>query len=811
MENSISTPSLIDKGEDAHLHLHNHSGEIHDTQGVHSNELNDDDDDDEDASFSSTHQDAHVLPDPVPHSQPEQLQEEEAQYTKRTSSKIQSARPTSLLVNDLDATAARGAAEPHALVIASLRAQIDELTSQLNSLNAKLVLSFDKCDTLEYDLDATHQNTARLESYIAQLEKEKALVKQNLDNGTLVERENVMHELTRMVDSIVTETQKATLARQDKAAIEQDLDDLSANLFGEANRMVGVERLLKAQEIERRKVAEERLAEAEEAVRLTQQQMNGWVERAERAEKGITNGTSSTAVTTVTNTTTHPTSSFIPLSLTNTHIPYLEFQSYLNTLANLITIRQSQAKETALPPLDLGHPFLRRVLEEDIEPTLRLDLSRAFGLLTRGKVLSAIVEGSFELEPAAKNEFGGGTECALSGRLLIPETNAMHKSNSSQSSSIFGFRSNRSITSMPPPPTRRCDNIFVFRLSTAPNATRYPVDPVWALPRLRATCEFWRFVRSLQSSVICLDGPFKPPIECQTLKNVGYGGVSDVAPASASTAAVGDDKRATKSFWGSFGRSSSQPASPSPLSNPPVALPDVEAEGKKEGVDGLNGVMTDATDAVGTEKEGHKEEQKEEHKEQNKETNKEAEQVSDAKPEEQTSNADEKATPSSENANDKVNEDNTTVMSEPQQPPPKPKRGKKGRGRKGTVTGAPPPIPTEQPPVPAVPTASDEKNEEKEVEDKLEEKTDESVVQEKTDEVEKPLMTSDQANSLDLRLNDKTTPSAPVESWEAARWRQVLELKHNMFWARVNGDANADTTDATETVNASANANSNDE
>lgn len=581
-------------------------------------------------------------------------------------------------------------------------------------------------------------------------------MKQSLDNGTLVERENVMQELTRMVDSIVTETQKATLARQDKAAIEQDLDDLSANLFGEANRMVGVERLLKAQEIERRKIAEERLAEAEEAVRLTQVQMNEWVERA---EKGVVVSGGGVRL---------PPPAAIPHTLSDTHIPYLEFTSYLSALANL-SVRQAQAKDTPLPPLDLGHAFLRRVLEEDIEPTLRLDLSRAFGLLTRGKVLSAIVEGSLELEPAAKDEFGAGTECALSGRLLIPEkgTNAMHKASSSQSSSsLFGFRSNRSITALPPPPIASCANIYVFRLSTAPGASRYPVDPTWALPRLRAACEFWRYVRTLQMSIVALDGPFKPPLGCQTLKGVEYG-VGEAHRGS-------EDKRATKSFWGSFGRLS-QPASPSPLANPPVALPDVESENKEE---------VEKEDTNGKEHNNCKEDEQ---------TNvKEDKQTSNDKEEKKENTT----TPShvvdqESNENGKA-EQPQQVMSAQQQPPPKPKRGRKGRGRKGTVTGAPPPIPSEQvqevPEVPEVPKMPPADEKEEKVEKVEEEKAG------KSDTVN----TSNTPNTLDLQLNN--TPQ-PTETWEMARWRQVLELKHNMFWARVNGDPSASVAGASASAN----------
>ncbi|TIB77075.1 hypothetical protein E3Q22_03220 [Wallemia mellicola] len=695
------------------------------------------------------------------------VEEQTVEYSKRTSSKEQSTRPTSLLINDLEATAARGSTEPHALVIASLRAQIDELNSQLNSLNTKLVRNFEKSDNLEYEMDSTKQEMSRLHNYIKQLEKEKASIKESLDNGTLVERENVMQELTRMVDSIVTETQKATTARQDKAAIEQDLDDLSANLFGEANRMVGVERLIKAQEIERRKVAEERLAEAEEAVRLTQKQMNEWVERAERAERAERTTNNDPLISEATATT------IVTTKIIDNNIPFLEFLSYLTTLANLIPVRQSQSKDTPLPALDLGHAFLRRVLEEDIEPTLRLDLSRAFGLLTRGKVLSAIVEGSLELEPAAKNEFGPGTECALSGRLLIPEStsNGMNKTNSQ--SSLFGFRSNRSITSIPTPPiTVSCENIFVFRLSNAPNATRYPVDPVWALPRLRATCEFWRYIRTLQQSIITLSGAFKPPNDCQTLKNVGENVVNTT---------TGEEKRTTRTFWGSFGRSSSQPASPSPLANPPVSLPELDKEKKNENVE----VDKDEKNADDNPEDNSKKEQITVAKDAPNESNESNEGISQN---EANGDVDKKEETNSEVTNNEVKDTpNETIMSSPQPPPAKPKRGKKGRGRKGTVTGAPPVIPaekpSEEPSISENPTEENKANEDNKEPEK--ENPESKETESKGDDKAVTNDENENKNALDLKLN------TPAETWEMTRWRQILELKHNMFWARVNGDPSA--------------------
>ncbi|TIB30298.1 hypothetical protein E3P86_03531 [Wallemia ichthyophaga] len=738
METSSSIPSLIDNGPD-----YADDNEDYDDNEDHGDHLGEDSEvahDSEAIQGSPAANDIHVIPSPddIPAAQPH------------------SSRSTSLLNQDIDKTAARAASNPHALVIAFLRAQIDELTSQLNSLNAKLVHTFDKSDNLQQELDEARTLHHHHQLRITALEKETAAVKTSLDNGTLVERENVMHELTHMVDSIVTETQKATLARQDKAAIEQDLDDLSANLFAEANRMVGVERLLKAQEADRRRVAEERLVEAEEAVRVTQRQMSEWVERGESSNGALQPPAASDS-------NLKPTLTPVP-TLTHTHIPYLEFISYLHTLASAASVRQ-RASESQTPsqllPLDLSHAFLRRLLEEDVEPTLRLDLSRAFGLLTRGKVLTAVTEGTLELEPARGAEFAPGTECALSGRVLIPvrDGEGGHKGSASQSSFFSWSGSGRG--SSRPASTGAGGNadagtgesaIHVFRLSASPTATRYPVDAGWAVPRLRAACELWRYVRALQASVVTMQPPFCPPAGCQTreafdasigrmgLKSGRKGG--DGLSGDTNPSPTIPPPATGRSFWGAFQYARSTPsvsappsASPSPLHADKTELPDETKKGVRETQD-IAGRVDDHIDEGSRSDHTHTQQDDTHHPH--------------------------------------------LVLSNPQQPPPKPKRGRRSRGRKGTVTGAPPSIPSQR---------------DKEDEEGSENKNQENIARQNSDDKSDKNVDSNTTltqNTLDLQLSDTAEKEieTETETWEMARWRQIVELKQNMFWARVNGDPN---------------------
>ena len=62
--------------------------------------------------------------------------------------------------------------------------------------------------------------------------------------------------------------------------------------------------------------------------------------------------------------------------------------------------------------------FFRRLLVEDIEPALRLDLSPTISWLARRSVLSALIEGSMIVEPipeAARKLYGRYTSCAICG------------------------------------------------------------------------------------------------------------------------------------------------------------------------------------------------------------------------------------------------------------------------------------------------------------------------------------------------------------------------------------------------------------
>jgi len=129
------------------------------------------------------------------------------------------------------------------------------------------------------------------------------------------------------------------------------------------------------------------------------------------------------------------------------------------------------------PPSALGSPtsgyrgdgmslkdtkFYKRVLVEDIEPTLRLDSAQGLKWLGRRNVLSAMVEGHIVVEPAPKSS--QLSPCSLCGESKTDDDHL---------------------------------RTHGFRTSESESAQRYPLCG-YCLARVRSTCDFLNFLRILK-------------------------------------------------------------------------------------------------------------------------------------------------------------------------------------------------------------------------------------------------------------------------------------------------------------------------
>ncbi|KAI8623388.1 hypothetical protein F5Y19DRAFT_374663 [Xylariaceae sp. FL1651] len=139
-----------------------------------------------------------------------------------------------------------------------------------------------------------------------------------------------------------------------------------------------------------------------------------------------------------------------------------------NTPASAIS-SGSAVSSTPLPPLK-ETKFYKRVLAEDIEPTLRLDMAPGLSWLARRSVLSAMTEGTLVVEPIPVNgpfaSIGRPQyyPCSLCGEARKDEPH---------------LRNHR------------------FRTSESDSAQRYPLCP-YCLSRVRSTCDFLGFLRMVK-------------------------------------------------------------------------------------------------------------------------------------------------------------------------------------------------------------------------------------------------------------------------------------------------------------------------
>ncbi|PPQ77976.1 hypothetical protein CVT25_015443 [Psilocybe cyanescens] len=327
------------------------------------------------------------------------------------------------------------------MVIDSLRSQIQDLISQVSQLNNKLVKSYDRVSDLEDDLHVASANVRTSSLKISQLELERTQHLSALNTGLLVEKSHVTTELTRLMEKATEEAAQRGQAESARIAIEKDLDDLSASLFGQANSMVAEARYDK--HLSERKVedAERALKSAEEAVQLMQAQMQAIQAEREEAEQKtremeVVMGKGKWIERRDGDTT-------ISLRLLSTHSPY---QDYMAFIAHLRILHPTSPNTPAMSTL-LQLPFLARLMTEDSEPTIRLDLAPSLNWLSRRSVLTAIHSGQLTIEPmstatlfaestihpasttiAGINSSNDNIACALCGVPIFPTSDSPHSS-----------------------------------------------------------------------------------------------------------------------------------------------------------------------------------------------------------------------------------------------------------------------------------------------------------------------------------------------------------------------------------------------
>lgn len=371
-----------------------------------------------------------------------------------------------------------------------------------------------------------------------------------------------------MMDRVIEETDQRGKAETDKEAMEKELADLTASLFGEANNMVALERAAKLVAIVKSDSLEDRLKDTETIIGHQAEQMQELgkrlegleLERDELSSKVASlesDPTRSLAVNGATDLTRNETGlvvagKILPPLLTD-HLPHHEFILFIRhlTRARSTTLARpidslstsvSAGYASPLPPAPpgsnmspehyqalvnqlplaghLSQPFLKRCIEEDAEPTLRLDLAPGLNWLSRRSVTTAIIEGQLIIEPS----YGGASisdKCALCGTSLdkfyddLPVSNTtvptMRKLMPSSLINAPGWArwtrstSGSSHTAPSSPTLSHSAQLHIFKLADPTSTNRYPLCPNYCLKRLRTVCEFWDVVRKVERGLILGD------------------------------------------------------------------------------------------------------------------------------------------------------------------------------------------------------------------------------------------------------------------------------------------------------------------
>ncbi|KAF8741254.1 GDP/GTP exchange factor Sec2p, partial [Rhizoctonia solani] len=419
--------------------------------------------------------------------------------------------------------------DPRGQLVETLRTQLTDTHNQLDLLNSKLVKSYDRVSTLEDSLDNANDSLNAARARISELEAAKASHEAALETGVLVEREHVAHELSRLMERATEEAAQRGVADAARSRIETELDDLSADLFARANTMVAEARIARAASERKVEETEGALKSAEDAIKSMQMQMQQMVEARREAEMKVAE--------------MHArigkgkwTQQDGPLELDgprrrlyNTHTVYREYVAFISHLRGL------RSNAAVIPQLSslTSLPFIARLIVEDCDPTLRLDLAPALNWLTRRAVHGAILQGQLEIEPVYGLQ---EAECAMCGshpngslpssattspttatHALSPKAHTPNGSGSmvawaSSTSKYFkgtlaspGTSPQAHTNGVTQSPVQRiiadphAPPIYVFRIAGAQAGTGAAPHLLcaggWCLARLRATCELCAFLK----------------------------------------------------------------------------------------------------------------------------------------------------------------------------------------------------------------------------------------------------------------------------------------------------------------------------
>jgi Rab guanine nucleotide exchange factor SEC2 len=407
---------------------------------------------------------------------------------------------------------------------ASTSSQHPDLSNEVATLSDKLIRAINQQTSLDDTLAQTRQELEASRARIAQLEAEAREHEQRMSKGELMTR--IATTNSQLTAELAEERRQKSLVLQEKRSIETELENLTASLFDEANKMVAsANKVRDATEKKNQQLRDqikdgetliasqsEQLAELKalmqsigsdnsidatgspqisvspsttaatredqniarllEAMNLTPTspetgelspgpstsfthllkticrsdipayddfrslvQLSTRSHHPSRASSGSYRGLNVMGISALSShqdhtstQTTHMNTSTTSLNSTsNSHSKSNSINSPMLPGFNSPAPTTDNASSQPRGPIPLKDTkFYKRILVEDVEPTLRLDLSPTISWLNRRSILNALADSSLIVEPipeASRKLYGKYTPCALCGEARKEEEN----------------------------------------------------------------------------------------------------------------------------------------------------------------------------------------------------------------------------------------------------------------------------------------------------------------------------------------------------------------------------------------------------
>ncbi|ODV90262.1 hypothetical protein CANCADRAFT_31277 [Tortispora caseinolytica NRRL Y-17796] len=491
------------------------------------------------------------------------------------------------------------------------------LIKQLGTLSTKLMEAINRQGDLENALNAANHKLSISESRVSELESRENEFRRRLNEGSLLDRENVDQQKETLMKLINDLSEEKGEALKAKETVENELEDLSRNLFEEANKLVVSARLEREEALKKCEQLSQQISERDSLLESMNAQLSDlksilkkqvhltttsssttWINNdpahlnaisfddlqltAEKRQQSIVasndisddDGYATAESTTSTIENKDATSSTLiapdspnmakssiippsfPTFFTNLIHPVLRFDitqyhdflaslppptivnDYTATASNSSTVQNDKATNTSSPvpeqtksnSFSIGlnssassyslkeTKYYKRLLSEDLEPTLRLDIAPNISWLARRSIMNAIIDGSLLIEPVfepkavseevrpSTSKVDGSEKPAMTGIVPLNIDSSVYNTSNDSSSSSVTQRPVLTPCSLcgESRPDEKYLRRYFMRVSAKEDATKYYLCP-YCVARVRASCNLMSFLRAIRDRVWRVD------------------------------------------------------------------------------------------------------------------------------------------------------------------------------------------------------------------------------------------------------------------------------------------------------------------